>query len=127
MNFTYKVGLSKVHAHISEEHVNILFGQDYKLTPETDTSYRHYDVKEKVDIVGPKGVINDVNINVSHIKETLVEIYMSDCILLGLIGDHIKDFTDLQELKNIHAMPNFKLRGPKGEVEVGKDDIFLLA
>ncbi|NLJ57823.1 MAG: phosphate propanoyltransferase [Tissierellia bacterium] len=115
MNFKVKVGLSNKHVHISREHVDILFGEGYELTPIKDLSQPgQYACEEKVDLVGPKRTIKGVRILGPERKETQVEISMSDGFTLGIKDLPIKDSGKLE------GTPGVKLVGPKGEVELEK-------
>jgi Propanediol utilization protein len=52
------IALSNRHLHLSQEHIEILFGRGYELTPSKDLSQPgQYACEEKVDIVGPKGTL----------------------------------------------------------------------
>lgn len=102
------VGVSNRHIHLSEEHVRLLFGQGYALTPLKELSQRgQYAAQETVSLVGPKGMIRDVRILGPSRGETQVEISRTDGFQLGvhpplrLSGDH----TDT---------PGMALYGPKG-------------
>ena len=48
------VGISNRHIHLSKEHVEVLFGKGYELTPFKDLSQPgQYACKEQLTIVGP--------------------------------------------------------------------------
>ena len=51
---TVPVGVSNRHIHLSEEHVEILFGKGYQLTPLKDLSQPgQFACKEQLTIIGP--------------------------------------------------------------------------
>lgn len=115
MSFTVTVGLSNKHVHLSKEHVDILFGEGYKLTPTKDLSQPgQFACDEKVDLVGPKRTIKGVRILGPERKETQVEISISDGITLGLKDIPIRDSGKLE------GTPGIKLVGTKGEVEIDR-------
>ena len=52
MGYKVPVGLSNKHLHLSEEHIEILFGKGHKLTPTKDlVQPGQFASEEKVDIV----------------------------------------------------------------------------
>jgi putative phosphotransacetylase len=52
------VGISGRHAHLSQEHLEILFGPNYQLTPMKDLSQPgQYAAVEKIDVKSPEGKI----------------------------------------------------------------------
>lgn len=115
MNFKTTVGMSNKHIHLSKEHIDILFGEGYELTPIKDLSQPgQFACDEKVDIVGPKRTIKGVRILGPARKETQVEISISDGITLG-----IKNIC-LRDSGNTEGTPGVKLVGPKGEVDLEK-------
>ena len=53
-NDTVPVGVSNRHIHLSTEHVEVLFGKDYQLTPLKELSQPgQFACKEQLTIVGP--------------------------------------------------------------------------
>ncbi len=113
MSFQATVGLSNKHVHLSKEHIDILFGEGYKLTPIKDLSQPgQFACDEKVDLVGPKRTIKGVRILGPARGESQVEISLSDGFTLGLKDVPIRDSGKLEET------PGIKLIGPKGEVEL---------
>jgi putative phosphotransacetylase len=106
------VGLSNRHLHVSQEHLDILFGSGYQLTEyKVLTQPGQYACEEKVDIVGPKRTIKGVRILGPVRKETQVELSVADGYTLGL-KPPVRDSADLE------GSPGVKLVGPKGEVEL---------
>ncbi|HAQ39539.1 MAG TPA: propanediol utilization protein [Clostridiales bacterium] len=113
MSFQATVGLSNKHVHLSKEHIDILFGEGYKLTPIKDLSQPgQFACDEKVDLVGPKRTIKGVRILGPARGESQVEISLSDGFTLGLKDVPIRDSGKLE------GTPGIKLIGPKGEVEL---------
>ncbi|WP_066506506.1 phosphate propanoyltransferase [Abyssisolibacter fermentans] len=106
------IALSNKHIHLSQEHVEILFGQGYELTKMKDLSQPgQFACEEKVDIVGPKGTLAGVRVLGPARKETQIEIALADGFKLGVKAP-IKDSGDLA------GSPGAKIVGPKGEVTI---------
>ncbi len=106
------VGLSNRHLHVSQEHLETLFGPGHQLTEFKVLSQPgQYACEEKVDIVGPKGTLKGVRILGPVRKETQIEVSIADGYKLGLKVP-VKDSGDLD------GTPGVKLVGPKGEVDL---------
>lgn len=115
MSFNVPVGLSNRHVHLSQEHIDILFGKGHSLIQMKDLSQPgQYACEEKVDLVGPKKSINGVRILGPARKETQVEISLADGFTLGLSEVPVRDSGKLDNT------PGLKLVGPKGEVMLDK-------
>lgn len=115
MNFQCTVGLSNKHVHLSEEHIDILFGKGHELTSIKDLSQPgQFACDEKVDLVGPKRTIKGVRILGPARKESQVEISLSDAFTLGIKDVPVRDSGKLE------GTPGVKLIGPCGEVELKK-------
>src|SRR4051794_37558909 len=57
------VGVSNRHVHLSPEHIEALFGDDYRLTPLRELSQKgQYAALETLSLIGPKGIIPGVRI-----------------------------------------------------------------
>ncbi len=106
------VGISARHVHLSREHVEILFGAGYRLTPEKSLSQPgQFACKEQVEVCGPKGSIKKVRILGPERKQSQVEMAFSDCRNLG-ITPSVRISGDLKET------PGILLKGPVGEVSL---------
>ncbi len=106
------IALSNRHVHLSQEHLDILFGEGYELTKKKDLSQPgQYACEEKVDIVGPKNTIKGVRVLGPVRGKTQVEISISDAFKLG-IEPVVRNSGDIK------GTPGAKLVGPKGEVEL---------
>ena len=58
MKKTLPIALSNKHIHVSQEHLDILFGEGHELTKFKDLSQPgQYACDEKIDIVGPKNTL----------------------------------------------------------------------
>lgn len=106
------VGLSNRHIHLTQEHVEDLFGKGYELTKLKDlVQPGQYACHEKVDLVGPKGTIKGVRVLGPARRKTQVEISLADGYVLG-VKSPIRDSGDLA------GSPGIKIVGPKGEVHI---------
>jgi putative phosphotransacetylase len=108
------VGLSNRHIHLSKEHLEVLFGEDYQLAKWKDLLQPgQYAAEEKVDVVGLKGTLKGVRILGPTRKETQVEISITDGFVLG-VNPPVRDSGDLLD------SPGAKIVGPKGEITIDK-------
>lgn len=102
------VGVSNRHIHLSPEHIEALFGEGHELTVYKDLSQPgQYASKEKVNVVGTKGVLQGVRILGPARKKTQVEISQTDARQIG-IDAPLRDSGDLE------GTPGCILIGPKG-------------
>ncbi|MGM0608315.1 MAG: phosphate propanoyltransferase [Candidatus Muiribacteriota bacterium] len=110
----FPVSVSNRHVHISKKHLEILFGDNYKLNKIKDLSQPgQFAASEKVILVGPKGVIEKVRILGPERKNTQVEVSITDCFKLG-IKPHVRESGALDNT------PGITLCGPAGSVYIGE-------
>lgn len=108
------IGLSNRHLHVTQEHLDKLFGEGHKLTEfKILTQPGQYACEEKVDIVGPKGTLKGVRILGPVRSATQIEISVSDSYKLGLK-------VPVRDSGDIEGTPGAKVVGPKGEVDLDK-------
>ncbi|GJM73412.1 hypothetical protein HMSSN036_56280 [Paenibacillus macerans] len=63
MSKTVPVGVSARHIHLTQEHIEILFGQGYQLTEFKPLSQPgQFAANEQVAVIGPKGQFDKVRI-----------------------------------------------------------------
>ena len=106
------VNMSNRHAHLSREHVEILFGKDHKLTVMKDFSQPgQFACDEKIDVVGPKGTLKNVRILGPERPESQVEVSIFDARTAGFEAV-------VRQSGNTAGTPGCKLVGPAGEVVV---------
>ncbi len=104
--------VSARHLHLSQEHLEILFGEGYELTPKKELSQPgQYACAERVDVVGPKRTLAGVSILGPVRKDTQVEISLTDARTIGVAAP-------IRESGDIAGSGGCKLVGPKGEVEI---------
>lgn len=105
------VGLSNKHAHLSKEHIKILFGEDFELTVMKDLSQPgQFAANEKIEIVGPKGR-QVVRILGPARNLTQIEVSKTDAFALGVKAP-VRNSGDLA------GTPGVTLVGPAGTVEL---------
>ena len=106
------VGVSNRHIHLTQEHVEILFGKGYELTPFKDLSQPgQYACEERVTVVGPKKELAGVSILGPCRKATQVELSLTDARSIGVKAP-------IRESGDVAGSGACKLIGPAGEVEL---------
>lgn len=106
------VGISNRHVHLSDKDLNILFGENYKLSKMKDLSQPgQYACNETVTICGPKGAIEKIRVLGPTRSKTQVEVLAGDCFKLG-VKSHARLSGDLCNT------PGITLIGPKGSVQI---------
>ena len=104
------VSMSNRHIHVSQEHMEILFGEGHKLTLMKDLSQPgQFACEEKVDIVGPKSTLKGVRILGPVRPQTQLEISVFDARTLGVDAA-------VRASGNINGTPGCTIVGPKGQV-----------
>jgi len=120
MSNEVQIGLSNKHLHLRQEDVDALFGKGHCLTHTKDLIQPgQYACDEKVDIVGPKGVLKGVRVLGPARPETQVELALTDARAIGLK-------VPVRESGKLDGTPGCKLIGPAGEVELEKGVIAAL-
>lgn len=108
------VEISARHAHVTDEHLEVLFGKGATLTPKKDLSQPgQFASVERIDVVGPRGTIKGVSILGPTRPETQIEVSLTDARTLGI--------TALVRMSgSIEGTNGCKLVGPNGEVTIEK-------
>ncbi|MFD2306101.1 ethanolamine utilization phosphate acetyltransferase EutD [Enterococcus termitis] len=82
---SFLVEASGRHIHLSQEHIDSLFGKDYQLTINQYLSQPgQYASKERLTILGPKGALHNVVVLGPPRSASQVEISGTDALTLGL-------------------------------------------
>jgi acetate kinase len=116
----FLVEVSAHHIHLTQEHVDALFGKGHQLTKHADLSQPgQYACKEQLAIVGPKGRIERVRILGPTRKYTQIEIAMTEQFKLGLQPP-------VRESGDIADTPGCTLESPTGSIKVDKGVICAL-
>lgn len=110
----FLVEVSAHHAHLTQEHVEALFGKGHQLTKHADLSQPgQYACKEQINLVGPKGRIERVRVLGPARKYSQVEIAMTEQYKLGV-------HPPIRESGDIAGTPGCTLEGPAGNVEIDR-------
>jgi acetate kinase len=108
----FLVEVSAHHIHLTQEHVEALFGQGHQLTRHADLSQPgQYACKEQLAIVGPKGRIERVRVLGPARKYTQVEIAMTEQFKLG-VNPPIRESGDIADT------PGCALESAAGSVKI---------
>ena len=106
------VETSARHLHVTQEHLEILFGKGAELHNKKNLSQPgQFATTEKVDIVGPKRTLSGVSILGPVRNATQVELSLTDARSIGIAAP-------VRESGDIAGTPGCKLVGPCGEVEI---------
>ncbi len=106
------IEVSARHLHLSQEHLEILFGKGHTLTPRKELSQPgQYACVEKVDVVGPKKTLTGVTVLGPVRSSTQVEISLTDARAIGVT-------VPIRESGDTKGSAGCKLVGPAGEVEL---------
>lgn len=112
MGYTVKVGISNKHLHLSQEHLEILFGKGATLTVKKELGQPgQFAAEECVEIIGPKRSLGSVRVLGPVRKETQVELALTDARGIGIKAP-------IRESGKLEGTPGCKLVGPCGEVEL---------
>lgn len=110
MNFI--VETSARHVHLTQEHLEILFGKGYQLTKKKELSQPgQYACEERVTIVGSKKEMAGVSILGPVRKDTQVELSLTDARSIGVAAP-------VRESGDIAGSGSCKIVGPAGEIEI---------
>ncbi len=108
------VETSARHVHLSQEHLEALFGKDYVLTRKKDLSQPgQYACEERVTVVGPKKELKGVSILGPVRKATQVELSLTDARSIGVTAP-------VRESGDTAGSAPCKIIGPQGEIEIAE-------
>jgi len=106
--FMVPIGVSARHVHLTQEHVEILFGEGYRLTKKKELMGGQFASNEQVTIVGIKlRAIENVRILGPVRSASQVEISATDAVKLGIKAP-------IRESGNVAGSAPIALVGPKG-------------
>lgn len=106
--------VSARHVHLSQEHLEILFGKGYELTSKKELSQPgQFACEERVAVIGSKGSFPAVAILGPTRPETQIELSATDARTIGVTAP-------IRESGDIEGSGGCKIVGPKGEIELDK-------
>lgn len=104
------VGVSARHIHLTQEHVETLFGEGYRLTKKKDLMGGQYACNETVTVVGIKlRAIENVRVLGPVRKSSQLEISATDAMKLGVAAP-------IRESGNVAGSAPVAVVGPKGVI-----------
>lgn len=105
---TISVEARNHHIHLSRADVDVLFGKGYQLTKVDELSQTgEFICKERITLVGPKGVLRDVVVYGPESEKTKVEVSLSDASFLGL-DVPVQENNDITNTPGILVMNGIK-------------------
>lgn len=108
--FLVPIGVSARHIHLTQEHVEALFGEGYQLTKKKELMGGQFASNEQVTVVGLKlRAIENVRILGPVRSKSQVEISATDAIKLGVKAP-------IRESGNIKGSAPIAIVGPKGVI-----------
>ena len=111
-SFKVTVGISNRHIHLSQEHIEALFGTGHSLTKMKDLSQPgQFASEETVTLIGPKGALQGVRVLGPARKASQVELTGTDTFKIG-VKPPVRDSGKLEET------PGIDVEGPKGRVSM---------
>lgn len=104
------IEVSAHHMHLAQEHIEALFGEGAELTPMQDLSQPgQFACEEKVNLIGPRGRIDNVRVLGPARPDTQVEISKTEQFKLGIQAP-------IRESGKVKGTPGVTLEGPEGQV-----------
>ena len=111
-SFMVPVGISNRQIHLSEQHIEELFGAGHTLTKTKDLSQPgQFACEETVTLIGPKGSLPGVRVLGPARKASQVELAATDTFKLG-VKPPVRDSGKLEET------PGIDVEGPMGKVHL---------
>lgn len=109
---TVPIGVSARHLHVTQEHLEILFGKGAVLHPKKELMGGQYAAEERVTIVGINmRLIENVRILGPVRRATQIEVSKTDAVKLGLS-------VPIRESGDVKGSAPITLVGPKGVVQL---------
>ena len=110
------VEVSARHIHLTKEHVAILFGEGYELTPKKYLSQPgQFACEEKVRVVGPRGELK-MSVLGPERKDSQVEVSLTDARTLGVEAL-------VRESGDIERSGGILIEGPAGTLQISQGAI----
>ncbi|MGL5056404.1 MAG: phosphate propanoyltransferase [Fusobacteriaceae bacterium] len=113
------------HIHLSEHDAEVLFGKEYQFNRTKDLSQLgQYACKERIRLIGPKGIIEDVIVLGPFRESTQVEISLTDARNLG-VPPVLKESGNTKETPGILITNGKKYLNLKEGVIIAKNHIHM--
>jgi len=120
MKTTLPIAMSDIHAHLTRQHVEELFGEGHTLTKWRDlTLPGAYACRETVEVRGPSGSIAGAVVVGPPRAYTQVEVSFTNASVLGILPP-------LRESGDVDGTPGAVLVGSAGEVRLDRGVIAAL-
>jgi len=114
MSNKFIIETSARHIHVTQEHLEILFGKGHELTKKKDLSQPgQFACEERVTIVGPKKELPGVSILGPVRPATQVELSATDARSIGIAAP-------IRESGDVAGSGACKVIGPCGEIEISE-------
>lgn len=114
MSKKFIVETSARHVHLTQEHLEILFGKGAELTHKKDLSQPgQFACEERVTVVGPKKELAGVSILGPVRPATQVELSATDARSIGISAP-------IRESGDVAGSGACKIVGPAGEIEISE-------
>lgn len=108
------IGVSARHIHLSQTHMELLFGIGYRLNILKPLSQpNQFAAEETVCVIGSKGRFEKVRILGPARDQTQLEIARTDAFFLGIDPP-------VRESGHIEGTPGITIVGPYGQMDLGK-------
>jgi putative phosphotransacetylase len=112
-----EVEVSARHVHLTQEHLEILFGKGAKLTPKRPLSQPgQFLSEERVSIIGPKSRMDRIAILGPIRPATQIELSKSDAVALGVKAP-------VRESGDVAGSGSITIEGPCGSLTVNEGAI----
>ena len=114
------VGVSARHIHLTQEHVEALFGEGYQLTKKKELMGGQYACNETVTVVGLKlRAIENVRVLGPTRKASQLEVSATDAVKLGIKAP-------IRESGNVAGSAPIAVVGPKGAIYLNEGCIIAM-
>lgn len=115
------IAVSARHVHLTEQHIEVLFGNGASLTKDFDLSQPgQFAAKERVTIRGPKGMLENIRVLGPARVASQVEISKTDSFILGVSPP-------IRQSGNLSGSEAITIIGPVGEVHLEEGCIIAAA
>lgn len=107
-----EVEVSARHVHLTQEHVEVLFGKGATLTEKRPLSQpNQFLSEERVTIIGPKGKKERTAVLGPARPETQVELSKSDCVAMGINAP-------VRQSGDVKGSGSITIEGPCGSISI---------